>query len=688
MFLSKFDSLLALSESVREAIVADDLDRGLNVIHDFVERIITEPLCASQVYGSRELDALCQEIGRRSLSHIASHRISREASPCHGVYAYLITKLQKSGGHTRIIEEFIRARPKARHVLLSTELSGRSSVSYFLQGRTNSMDVFFESAPRASFAERLTWLQSRLLAIRPDRSYLFNHHQDSVAVAAIQPEMGLPASYYHHGDHHLCLGVFLSHLDHIDPHPMGYYNCREKLGIENRYVPLTVEERPECRARPFRKDGMLVTCTAARSNKVEIPYYAQYTDLVPRLLQKTKGRHVHIGRLTPWALLKIRRGLSKCGVPATSFVYIPWVSNVWKALVEHDVDLYIASFPYGGGLTLIEAMGAGVPVAVHRHIYSRILSGIDLAYSDVFSWRSPDALIQYCVEVTAQELEDAGSRSRAQYETFHRWEVFAHLLDTDNGAELRPAELMDDFEVQSDEWAAWVEQQLSFRRLVWRTAYRLFRYLRRIAPLSSRSGVTLNNRADSDGPPVNEDAGYFQYLNKRSVTGHLYRQFWLYPILNRNLRGRVLDVGCGIGDFLAYRPGTIGVDVNSYSVDWCRQRGLDARSMEVDHLPFEDESFDGVVLDNVLEHLSEPARLLSEIKRVLMPGGRVLVGVPGTLGYTCDTDHQIFYDESNLRQIMEAAGLMQKSAFYMPFKWDLLDAKLSQYCLYGVFERS
>ena len=37
---------------------------------------------------------------------------------------------------------------------------------------------------------------------------------------------------------------------------------------------------------------------------------------------------------------------------------------------------------------------------------------------------------------------------------------------------------------------------------------------------------------------------------------------------------------------------------------------------------------------------------------------------------------------------MEASGLRQLTVFYMPIKWSWLDAKLPQYCLYGVFERS
>lgn len=185
-----------------------------------------------------------------------------------------------------------------------------------------------------------------------------------------------------------------------------------------------------------------------------------------------------------------------------------------------------------------------------------------------------------------------------------------------------------------------------------------------------------------------EQAEYFHYLRRRSLSGLLYRKYYLYPRLNCHLSGRVLDVGCGIGDFLAYRSGTVGVDVNTYAVDWCRQRGLDARLMATDHLSFDDASFHAVMLDNVLEHLSEPTGLLLEIRRVLAPGGRVLVGVPGKLGYTCDSDHKVFYDESNLSRVMSDAGMHRMAILYMPFKWDWLDDKLPQYCLYGLFERS
>lgn len=178
---------------------------------------------------------------------------------------------------------------------------------------------------------------------------------------------------------------------------------------------------------------------------------------------------------------------------------------------------------------------------------------------------------------------------------------------------------------------------------------------------------------------------YFHFLLKRSRLGLWYRKYWLYPFLCSKLSGTVLDVGCGIGDMVRFRANTVGVDINPLSVEYCVSQGLDVRCMESDKLPFADGSFQGVILDNVLEHLVEPGPLLAEIARILAPRGRVIVGVPGEKGYASDDDHKIFYSEEGLIARMCPAGFKVECVRHMPVRWEWLSRKSKLYALYGVF---
>jgi SAM-dependent methyltransferase len=178
---------------------------------------------------------------------------------------------------------------------------------------------------------------------------------------------------------------------------------------------------------------------------------------------------------------------------------------------------------------------------------------------------------------------------------------------------------------------------------------------------------------------------YFEQLKNRSPVSYWYRYGWLYPRLSRHLTGRVLDVGCGLGDMVRFRANTVGVDVNPNAVEYGRSRGLDVRQMQPDQLPFEDRSFDGAILDNVLEHLERPAALLAEVRRILRPQSTFIVGVPGRRGYAWDSDHKRFYDETALNSCLREAGFSCKRLIHDPVRSAWLDAKLRIYALYGVY---
>jgi 2-polyprenyl-3-methyl-5-hydroxy-6-metoxy-1,4-benzoquinol methylase len=94
---------------------------------------------------------------------------------------------------------------------------------------------------------------------------------------------------------------------------------------------------------------------------------------------------------------------------------------------------------------------------------------------------------------------------------------------------------------------------------------------------------------------------------------------------------RLLDVGCGTGHQLRNLNdagfAVTGVDGSEDMLAHARELnpGAELRQANVDALPFPDASFDVVICLEVLRYLPDPQPCLSEIRRVLRPGGKALV---------------------------------------------------------------
>jgi len=175
-------------------------------------------------------------------------------------------------------------------------------------------------------------------------------------------------------------------------------------------------------------------------------------------------------------------------------------------------------------------------------------------------------------------------------------------------------------------------------------------------------------------------------LKKKRITGKIYQKYFLYPKLYKFLKGRTLDVGAGLGDFIIKHPEGYAVDPDPLNVQELLKKKIKAELLTDDIINHKDNFFDSIVMDNVLEHIFDPRNLLLEIKRVLKTNGIFLIGVPGKKGFDNAPDHKKFYDENLLLETLNNDYDLIKF-FYTPFKSNILAKYLSAYCLYGVFKK-
>ncbi len=127
---------------------------------------------------------------------------------------------------------------------------------------------------------------------------------------------------------------------------------------------------------------------------------------------------------------------------------------------------------------------------------------------------------------------------------------------------------------------------------------------------------------------------------------------------------KVLDVGANDGEFMKLLRDkrdcdVTGVDVSEVAIAKAKEKGVDVILYDGDHLPFEDATFDFVVLMEVLVHLHDPLAVLKEIRRVLKPNGVLLGSAPhkNLERFIWDDKrmHHRYYDEVELRDHVEQA---------------------------------
>jgi len=134
--------------------------------------------------------------------------------------------------------------------------------------------------------------------------------------------------------------------------------------------------------------------------------------------------------------------------------------------------------------------------------------------------------------------------------------------------------------------------------------------------------------------------------------------------------GRVLDLGCGDGRLTAELDAAelTAADVSPVALERARSRLPDARVVELEPdapLPFGDGSFEAVLLAETIEHVRDVQLLLSEVRRVLRPGGTLAVTTPATRALMRPphplSPHLRFFTRRSLARVLDELGFDVRS---------------------------
>jgi len=159
--------------------------------------------------------------------------------------------------------------------------------------------------------------------------------------------------------------------------------------------------------------------------------------------------------------------------------------------------------------------------------------------------------------------------------------------------------------------------------------------------------------------------------------------------LPRTAGGKLLDVGCGGGVFLA-RMRELGWDVRGVEPDpeaaalGRRELGLDIFVGELEQAGFSERSFDAVTLNHMIEHVHDPVRLLRHAWRLVRPNGRLVVITPNVTSlahrlhrrswYCLDPPrHLLLFSRQTLGLCAQQAGIhaseLRTSSRLAPHTW-------------------
>jgi glycosyltransferase involved in cell wall biosynthesis len=166
-----------------------------------------------------------------------------------------------------------------------------------------------------------------------------------------------------------------------------------------------------------------------------------------------------------------------------------------------------------------------------------------------------------------------------------------------------------------------------------------------------------------------EDPGYVTLRRMRNARRY---NDWVWSLLEPHVGNRVLEVGCGVGNFTHYlrqREYVLATDNNAEYLGMLRTSTEHLDNVEVEDINWEEPDFDAlrahefdtIICLNVLEHIENDRGALAAFAAILRPGGQLVLQVPAMQQIYGEIDRAIGHHRRYERRALE--GLLAEAGF-------------------------
>lgn len=381
-----------------------------------------------ECYFAQEYDQFCEAIGKLYLDKINFSWLKHDFRSEKVVI--LVSGIQnKSGGTLREIIELIDIHTQNNQeiVILSTEMVRTDEVILQDIPAFQYENVKFKRCTTAHYLSTEVQIHSiidELITLKPSRMYPFASHNDVVMACAIQTGLAKEIVLDFCLDHGISFMSTSSAINNIIVKLPYHYHMLSKI-IHPRnitYIPFFIKDTPKKPSYVPLQDDSINTMTASARNYKVMDYKYPYETVIAQLLLETKGKHIHVGPLSPEQVQRILDKLTKYNVAHESFKHIPWSNSLTDTAQENKIDIYLQSFPVGAGRTTIEMLRAAIPVVNHKHYNSVMFNASDYCPDACPIWEKPSDLIAIIKQMDRQTLIQISKEMRQFYEENNTFE--------------------------------------------------------------------------------------------------------------------------------------------------------------------------------------------------------------------------------------------------------------------------